>query len=134
MKICPKCGSTDIVRDSADMMGSMGVIPQAYVCNNCKTSAPVFPELENPQDLEKFKQDIEISNEELKDSEHKLSTVDTRYGSFVKWIWKWTGIFGIIGGVILSFIDPLFYLVIIAGAVQLLVVYNKEIKKAIFIE
>jgi len=57
VKICPKCGSTDITVNDL----GMGAGPMGSVCRGCgygTSSATIFPEIEKGQ-VKKFRQDME---------------------------------------------------------------------------
>jgi len=59
MKICPKCGSTDIMVDRSTIMG---IMPVVYVCDNCGNTAAFFPDVER-KNIEKFRKAIKESKE-----------------------------------------------------------------------
>jgi len=54
VRICPKCGSTDIMVDHSTIVG---IMPVVYVCNNCGTTAAFFPDVDRA-DIEKFRNKI----------------------------------------------------------------------------
>ena len=43
IRICPKCKSIDI--DTVDRF-TTGFLPNKYMCNNCKYTGLIFPEIE----------------------------------------------------------------------------------------
>ena len=55
IKICPRCGSTDIRTDP--ITDTMGMAMQSYQCAKCNYSGQFFPEIDIA-DVDKFKRDI----------------------------------------------------------------------------
>jgi len=125
MLVCPKCGSTNVDRDTSVIVGNLGALPDMYVCNDCENTSPFFPEIDK-DDLPKFRKEIKAQPKSEK-SEQVYETVDLRYGNFLVLLWKLLGFLGIIIGLIIAFFDLTFGLVIIAASLfQLAVAYKKD--------
>jgi hypothetical protein len=131
IKICPKCGSKDVEVDTSNIVGNIGAIPQGYVCNHCSFTSPFFPEIES-ENVEEFQEEFKKGQEdEPKHEDKTYSSVDIRYGNFLVFWWKITGVIMIILGIFLGLqFYPLFFLVLL-GIIQLLIVYHKHISKVL---
>lgn len=129
MKICPNCGSVDIEQDTSSIIGSIGVTPTAYICNNCKRSSEFFPEIipekveEYRKELKKFKE----SEENKKTLEEVQERVDTRYSKFVLKIERFSCFVLLIVGVILTALNTVFFPLLLGSILCLLVLYKNKI-------
>ena len=59
IKICPKCGSTNIDMAPGDLTG---ILPSSYQCYDCGLICPQMP-LINKSDIENFRKELKSSEE-----------------------------------------------------------------------
>ena len=97
IRVCPKCKSPDVDRDtSTHIQGALG-LPSMYVCSTCGYSGYAFPEVPK-EEFEDFQQDVD--KKKLRDTTKKKSPqVDTNYGKvIVRVVWKYLSIATLIIG------------------------------------
>lgn len=102
IQVCPKCKSTDISRDTSNILEGVAGLPSKYICHNCNHTGLVFPEVAMSE-IEGFMEKAEKKG--LKKTKKKeVAETDINYGKFVvRVIWKIVGPFLLLMGTIFLF-------------------------------
>lgn len=70
VKICPNCGSLDILTYNYSPTAVAFGVPVPYKCRNCGFTSPIFPEVD-VKEVEKLNKEKEKEEEKKKDEEHE---------------------------------------------------------------
>lgn len=99
VKVCPQCKSTDVSSDKSTIQ-QLGQIPIRYICNNCKHSGFVFPEVLESK-LEEFEKEIKKTFL-VNTQKDNTPLIDDSYGKYeVRVGWKIYSLLNIVAGIIL---------------------------------
>jgi hypothetical protein len=125
VQVCPKCKSPDIRQDKSTLQ-QIGALPTMYICNKCKYSSYVFPEVKLSE-LNGFEKEVDKLRDVKKD---KSDLIDTAYGKFeVRFVWKIVAPIAVILGLIFVGKKPFFGMTLLAlGFFMFYITYFKKIK------